>query len=195
VIDLSSSVGKLKDFSFVRPFKDQHMALHSRSVMLALSHVIEQAAEDNPDTRLIATFQRLGLYQRQAKHYQRLAKRCPQVFVLGFPDVRPEMPAGITLVTLEAIWPLVHEWVVIAWGPTCTAALIAYDVEHRAPEERSKHFRGLWTTQSDQIDAVVRAFYAALQQPAPVINRDSRATYWTNTSIQKALRARLRAMR
>jgi hypothetical protein len=30
--------------------------------------------------------------------------------------VSPEMPAGITLVTLEASWPLVHEWVVIAPG-------------------------------------------------------------------------------
>lgn len=186
---------KLAHFSFVRPFKDQRMALHSRSTMLALSYVIEQAAADNPDTRLIAAFQRLALYQPQAERYERLARRCPQVFVLGFPDVQPAMPSGITFVNLEATWPLIHEWIVIAWGPSCTAALLAYDVEHCAPERRSRRFRGLWTTRSDQINAIVTAFYAVLQQPAPVIKRDTRATYLTNLSIQKVLRARLQAMR
>lgn len=191
---LAPYASKLAEFSFVRPFKDQRMALHSRGTMLALSYVIEQAASDNPDTRLIATFQRLALYQLQAERYECLARRCPQIFVLGFPDVRLTMPAGVTFVPLEATWPLIHEWVVIAWGPTCTAALLAYDVEHRAPERRSSRFRGLWTTRSDQIDAIVTAFYAVLQQPVPVINRDTRATYSTNLSIQKALQARLRAM-
>lgn len=185
---------KLAHFSFVRPFKDQRMALHSRSMLLALSYVIEQAAADNPDTRLIAAFQRLALYQPQAERYERLARRCPQVFVLGFPDVQPATPSGITFVNLEATWPLIHEWIVIAWGPSCTAALLTYDVEHCAPERRSRRFRGLWTTRSDQIDAIVTAFYAVLQQPAPVIKRDTRATYLTNLSIQKMLRARLQAM-
>lgn len=193
-LSLSPNISTLAEFSFVNHFKDQKLVLHSRGTMLALSYVIEQAAAENPDTRLIATFQRLALYQLQAERYERLASRCPQIFVLGFPDVRLTMPAGVMFVPLEATWPLIHEWVVIAWGPTCTAALLAYDVEHRAPERRSSRFRGLWTTRSDQIDAIVTAFYAVLQQPAPVINRDTRATYSTNISIQKALRTRLRAM-
>ncbi|MCS7072555.1 MAG: hypothetical protein NZM00_13695 [Anaerolinea sp.] len=191
---LSPYVGTLAGFSFVHHVKDQKLVLHSRSTMLALSYVIEQAAADHPGTRLIAAFQRLGLYRPQAERFHWLASRCPQVFVLGFPDVRLTMPSGVTFVPLEATWPLIHEWVVIAWGPACTAALVAYDVERRAPEQRSRYFHGLWTTRSEVIDAVVAAFYAALQQPAPVFHRDTRATYRANVSIQKALQARLRAM-
>lgn len=191
---MQSDNHNLSHFSFVRTVRRQPMALHSRSTMLALSHVIEDAAGANPETRLIATFQRFSLYRPQAERYRRLAARCPQIFVLGIPDVIPDEIPGISLIALESNWPLIHEWVVIAWGPTCTAALIARDIEQNMPHRHSKRFQGLWTTKIDQVDDAVAAFYKALRHPLPAITRDVSTTYRTNVAIQKSLRERLRRM-
>ncbi|MDW8213842.1 MAG: DICT sensory domain-containing protein [Roseiflexaceae bacterium] len=190
-----SHVNTLSAFSFASFFQDQKKTLHSRSMMLALSFLIEDYAAASPETRLIATFQRFSHYRRQLHRYRRFAPRLSHVFVLGFPDeVPPDLPE-VTTVALEAEWPLVHEWVVIAWGPAIAAALVAYDEEQCAPFCTSRRFQAVWTTSTAQIEPMVTAFYRALGQPAPVFARDMPTTQRTTVAMQKDLTARLRAVR
>lgn len=182
----------LATFSFTHPLDSQQMSLHSRRTMLALSYLIEDYAGYAANTYLIAAFQRFSLYRQQYGRYQRLARHCPQIYVLGVPDETPPAVPNITMLALEPSWPLIHEWVVIANGPTCCVGLFACDRERLPPDRRSRHFHALWTTNTSIIDERVAAFYAALGQPAPTIVRDHYATHHTTMAIQKELPSRLR---
>lgn len=184
----------LSAFSFASFFQDQKKTLHSRTMMLALSYLIEDYAAESPETRLIATFQRFSHYRRQHRRYRRFAPRLSQVFVLGFPDETPPDLPAVTTIALEAAWPLVHEWVVIAWGPKIAAALVAYDDEQCAPYRRSRSFQAIWSTSPAQIEPLVSAFYRAIGQSAPVFVRDMLATQRTTAAMQKELTTRLRAI-
>ncbi len=186
--------GALSAFSFASFFQDQKKTLHSRTMMLALSYLIEDYAAESPETRLIATFQRFSHYRRQHRRYRRFAPRLSQVFVLGFPDETPPDLPAVTTIALEAAWPLVHEWVVIAWGPKIAAALVAYDDEQCAPYRTSRHFQAIWSTSPAQIEPLVSAFYRAIGQSAPVFVRDILATQRTAAAMQKELTTRLRAI-
>lgn len=188
-------VDALSAFSFASFFQDQKKTLHSRSMMLALSFLIEDYAAASPETFLIAAFQRVSHYRQQLHRYRCFAPRLSHVFVLGFPDETPLDLPGVTTIALEAEWPLVHEWVVIAWGPAIAAALVARDEEQSAPYRDSHHFQAIWTTSIAQIEPVVAAFYRALGQPAPVFARDLLATQRATVAMQKDLTARLRAIR
>ncbi len=188
----NTSPNTLATFSFTSPLESRQMSLRSRRTMLALSYLIEDYAGYTDNTYLIATFQRFSLYQRQYERYQRLARHCPQIYVLGLPDkTLPTLP-NVTVLPLEPSWPLIHEWVVIASGPTCCVGLLAYDREQRTPARYSRHFHGFWTTNTAIIDERVAAFYAALGQPAPTIMRDNYATHHTTMALQKELPSRLR---
>ena len=185
----------LDRFSFASFVEEQRKTLHSRSMMLALSFLIEDYAAQSPGTHLIAAFQRFSNYRRQIRRYRNIAPRLAQAFVLGFPDETPPELPNVTPVALEAEWPLVHEWIVIAWGPTCAAALVAYDEEQCAPHRVSRRFQAIWTTSVAQIEPMVTAFYRAVGQPAPVFTRDLPAMQRTTVAMQKELTARLRAIR
>lgn len=190
----NTSPDTLATFSFTGPLDSQQMSLHSRRTMLALSYLIEDYAGYAANTHLIATFQRFSLYQRQYERYQRLARHCPQIYVLGVPDESPPALPNVTTLALGTSWPLIHEWVVIASGPTCCVGLFACDRERLTPDRRSRHFHALWTTNTAIIDERVAAFYAALGQPAPTIKRDNYATHHTTMAIQKELPSRLRQL-
>ncbi len=188
----NTSPNTLATFSFTGPLDSQQMSLHSRHTMLALSYLIEDYAGYTDNTYLIATFQRFSLYQRQYERYQRLARHCPQIYVLGIPDKPPPTLPNVTMLPLETSWPLIHEWVVIASGPTCCVGLFACDRERVTPARRSRHFHALWTTNTSIIDERVAAFYAALGLPVPTIVRDNYATHHTTMALQKELPSRLR---
>jgi DICT domain-containing protein len=190
-----SHASALSAFSFASFFRDQKKTLHSHTMMLALSYLIEDYAAASPETRLIATFQRFSHYGRQVYRYRRFAPQLSQVFVLGFPDESPPVIPGVATIALEAEWPLVHEWVVIAWGPAIAVALVAYDEEQRAPFNKSRRFQAVWTMSVALIEPMVTAFYHTLGQPAPVLTRDMLATQRTTAAMQKELTARLRAIR
>ncbi|MCS6842068.1 MAG: histidine kinase [Roseiflexus sp.] len=192
---LDHYIGAFSAFSFASFFQEQRKTLHSRRMMLALSYLIEDHAAASPETCLIAAFQRFSHYRRQLHRYRRFASRLSRVFVLGFPDEAPPQLPDVTTIALKAEWPLVHEWVVIAWGPTIAAALVASDEEQCAPYCLSRRFQAIWTTSSAQIEPMVTAFYHALGQPAPVFTRDMPATQRTTVAMQKDLTARLRAIR
>jgi DICT domain-containing protein len=184
----------LDRFSFASFVEEQRKTLHSRSMMLALSFLIEDYAAQSPGTHLIVAFQRFSNYRRQIRRYRNIVPRLVQAFVMGFPDETPPELPNVTLVALEADWPLVHEWIVIAWGPMCAAALVAHDEEQCAPHRVSRRFQAVWTTSVAQIEPMVTAFYRAVRQSTPVFTRDLLAMQRTTVAMQKELTARLRTI-
>ncbi|MBO9327300.1 MAG: histidine kinase [Roseiflexus sp.] len=184
----------LDRFSFASFVEEQRKTLHSRSMMLALSFLIEDYAAQSPGTHLIVAFQRFSNYRRQIRRYRNIVPRLVQAFVMGFPDETPPELPNVTLVALEADWPLVHEWIVIAWGPMCAAALVAHDEEQCAPHRVSRRFQAVWTTSVAQIEPMVTAFYRAVGQSTPVFTRDLLAMQRTTVAMQKELTARLRTI-
>ncbi len=189
------AIQALTTFSFAALLPDQPRILRSRSVMLALSYLIEDTAAASPNTSLIATFQRFSHYHRQLHRYRRLAPRLAQAFVLGFPDVPPAPLPGVTPIALAANWPLVHEWVVIALGPACAVALVACDEERRAPHGVSRSFHAVWTTNERLVERMAAAFFAAIGQPAPVVTAEPTARQQTALALQRELPQRLRAIK
>jgi len=184
----------LDRFSFASFVEEQRKTLHSRSMMLALSFLIEDYAAQSPGTHLIVAFQRFSNYRRQIRRYRNIVPRLVQAFVMGFPDETPPELPNVTLVALEADWPLVHEWIVIAWGPMCAAALVAHDEEQCAPHRVSRRFQAVWTTSVAQIEPMVTAFYRAVGQSTLVFTRDLLAMQRTTVAMQKELTARLRTI-
>lgn len=182
----------LADLSFTEMLDQRQMRLRSRRMMLVLSQLIEDHAASVPGTFLIATFQRYSLYQKQLRRYKRLARDCAQVFVMGLPDDEAPAIPKVEYLPLEATWPLIHEWVVIASGPACCVALFACDNELAQPERRSRNFRALWTTNTHLVDSAVATFYSAIGQRPPHIMHDSLATYHTTVALQQELPVRLR---
>lgn len=172
----------------------QRLTLHSRKVMVAVSHLLEDhAGLSGPETTLIATFQTLSRYERQAARYRSLAPRVRQIYVVGVPDGQPEPVPGVTLVPIEATWPLAQEWVVLVSGPRCCAALLARDEAGLRMDRLSPSFRGRYTTDSSLVDGAVEAFFGAVGQPAPLVTRDMRGLQANNKLLLKDLERRLRA--
>jgi DICT domain-containing protein len=164
------------------------MRLRSRKVMIALSHLIEEhAVAAGPDTVLIACFQRLTLLRYEARRYQDIAPRLGRVYALGVADIQPPPIPGAEILQLEADWPLVQEWNVIARGPTICAGLFARDAEGFRLEQRSRAYHGFWTSDPQTVDAAVEQFFSAIGERAPVVAHDSRATLQTTRALQEQL--------
>jgi DICT domain-containing protein len=160
-------------------------------MMIALSYAIEEhAAASGPHTVLVATFQRLSLFRPQASRYARLAPQLAQAFALGVPDAPAASTRGVTLLPLEASWPLVQEWVVIASGRSCCAALFSRDAEGFRPGQRSQRFAGRWTTNPDEVVGALQRFYAAIGQAPPAELPSHQAGQRSATAIRRALARR-----
>lgn len=157
----------LATLSFTASLGSHHLSLHSRGMMLKLSYLIEDYAASETDTLLIAAFQRFSLFRHQLARYRRLAPHCRHVYVLGMPDEELPEVANVTFIAIDATWPLMHEWVVIANGPTCHIALCAYDHQRLQPARRPEHFQALWTTSVPLIDRAVTSFFSAIGQSPP----------------------------
>jgi DICT domain-containing protein len=178
----------LATLAFTGHLLPAQLRLHSRSTMIALSHAIEeQAAASGPETVLIATFQRLSLFQRESARYARLAPGLAQVFVIGVPDALTDPISGVNVLPIDQSWPLVEEWVVIASGPTCCAALLSRDAEGFRLNQRSRRFAGRWTTEPAEVDRALQRFYEAIGQPPPVVQREALASLQTAATIRRAL--------
>jgi DICT domain-containing protein len=121
---------------------------------------------------LIATFQRLSLLIPEAQRYEQIAPRLNQTFALGVPDVALDPIPGVTVLPLAAGDPLTEEWVVIASGPTCCAALFSRDTEGFRLNRRSRRFAGYWTTGAAEVDKALRRFYQAIGREPPAIRRE-----------------------
>lgn len=181
----------LQSLSLSAALPADQLRLHSRSMMLTISFAIEDlAGASGPHTVLIATFQRLSLFQPQLERYARIAPRVAQVFVLGVPDVAPPPIPNLTVLPIAASWPLAQEWAVIASGPGCCAALITRDAEGFRPDQRSRRFAGRWSADRREVAAALARFYAALGQAPPAAPSDERASLRSSAAIRAALARR-----
>lgn len=190
--NLSTARLPLERLSFVDDLDRNKFRLHSRRTMVALSHVIEEhAAAGGPETVLIAAFQRLSLFAKEAPRYRRLAPQLSHVYVLGVPDLPVEQQPNVTFVPLDCDWPLVQEWSVIASGPRLSVGLFARDVEGFRPEIRSRSFEGWFSTDVAVVDAAVARLRGALALPPSSFVRDSRATFRNTLAVKRALAERL----
>lgn len=113
------------------------LRLRSRQVMLRLSHAVEDVAATTSETVLIAAFQRFSLIQPQLARYQYLTQRFAHTYLIGLPDTPTPNLSNATFIPIEPTWPLLHEWVVLATGPACCAALFARDPEAQQPQIES----------------------------------------------------------
>ncbi len=182
----------LADLSFTQMLDQRQMRLRSRRMMLVLSKLIEDYAASVPGTFLITAFQRYSLQQKQLRRYERLARDCAQIFIMGLPDVEVSAIPKVEYLPLEETWPRLHEWAVIASGPACCVALFACDNEFAQPQRRSRNFRALWTTNTHLVDSVVAAFFSAIGRRPPHIMHDDLAVYHTTAALQQELPVRLR---
>lgn len=179
---------ELATLSLTQDLPIEQLRLRSRKMMIDLSYAIEAHAEmSGKGTILLATFQRLSLFRPHITRYIRIATQIRQVFVLGVADT--ELPAmnGVNVITIEADWPLVQEWCVIARGPSCCVALQSRDVVGFHPKRRSRQFAGRWTTRLEEVDGLVMAFFQAIEQPVPVINSDSLVGFQSAQAIRHLL--------
>ena len=189
---LSTARLPLERLSFVDALDRNKFRLHSRRTMVALSHVIEEhAAAGGPETILIAAFQRLSLFAKEAPRYRIFAPQFSQVYVLGVPDVPAVEEPNLTFVPLDSVWPLVQEWSVIASGPRVSVGLFARDVEGFRPQIRSRSFEGYFSTDVAIVDAAVARLRGALVLPPSSFERDSRATFQNALAVKRALAERL----
>jgi DICT domain-containing protein len=178
----------LASLSLTAQLDVSRLRLHSRTIMIALSHLIEEhAAAAGADTILIATFQRFSLLRAEAERYQSLAPRLGQVYALGVADTSPPTIPNTTIVPLEVTWPLVQEWVVIVSGPTICMALFAQDAEGFRLHKRSREYHGYWTSNPLVVDAAVDVFFNAVGLPRPVFARDPRTTFQSARTLQAQL--------
>ncbi|HEU5015382.1 MAG TPA: DICT sensory domain-containing protein [Roseiflexaceae bacterium] len=188
---LSATSASLSHMSLTATLDRSQLRLQSRRTMLAISYVIEDQAARFPGTTLIAAFQRLSFVMPQVARYRRIAPQLAHVYLIGVPDADVPALPNTTFVPIEPAWPLMHEWVVIANGPSCCAALLARDEETLQPGKRSHTFNGMWTSQPMVVDAAVGALFSALDQQYTPPARNSREILSSTNIIQQAIRKRL----
>jgi GGDEF domain-containing protein len=124
----------------------------NKRVLVELSHAIEQfalAAEPDDPLVVIALFQKMSYFQREAAVYAEIARRASVTIVGLVEDVPPTLPEGVRHALLGADDPLAREWSVTVLGPGGGATLVAVDqesIEHNAPTlEQGRQFRGRWS--------------------------------------------------
>lgn len=186
------SAAGLARLSLVDATNRPGLSLHSRSLMIALSHLIEDHAAVAGGTTLVATFQDFSRYRRQAARYRALAPRLAGVYVIGVPDVEPEEMPGVTMLPIEANWPLAQEWAVLASGPNFCAGLLARDEQSYTPGRSSYQFYGRWTTDIEAVDSRLTAFFQTIGEPAPRTRHNTRAIFENSRLLLKELNQRLR---
>jgi DICT domain-containing protein len=178
----------LDQLTFTDGLDPSTLRLHSRTIMIALSHLIEEhAAAAGPETVLVATFQRLSLLRPEVVRYAELAPRIGRVYALGVADVPPPEIPGVTVLALDAAWPLAQEWNVVVSGPRISMALLARDAEGFRMERRSQRFRGCWISDRAAVDAALAQFFQAINVPAPAAGHDTQATFSSTRAMRAAL--------
>ncbi|SER72479.1 DICT sensory domain-containing protein [Lentzea albida] len=125
--------------------------LLSKRTLVVASHAVEQAAlagERHEPVIVLALFQRLPYFQREAEVYRRIAALASVTVVGMVSDARPDLPLGVTPVLLRPEEDLAREWSVVVLTPTFGACVVAIDLEELDPDgvtlEASRLFRGRW---------------------------------------------------
>lgn len=167
--------------------------LLGKRVLVELSNAIERfalAARPGDPLLVLAMFQKLSYFERQATMYRDIAGRGAVAVVGLVEDVPPHLPGGVHHTLLRASDDLAREWSVTVLGPRGGATLVAVDQETVDPVANSledgRQFRGRWSFRradayrealrlrsrlrlpaaiTDEVDEVLRA---VLAEPEPV---------------------------
>jgi GGDEF domain-containing protein len=145
--------------------------IFAKPLLVEISHTVERfalAGAARGPLVLIAMFQRLAYFQREAEVYAHLAAQ-GVVTVVGVVDDGPAaLPTGVHRVLLAN--DLVEEWSVTALGPSGGATLVAADREALEPGaptlERGRTFRAGWSFRRDEARQQVLRLRARLDLDA-----------------------------
>ncbi|MET0188246.1 MAG: DICT sensory domain-containing protein [Pseudonocardia sediminis] len=124
----------------------------TKPLLIAASHAIEEfalaTARDAP-MAVVALFQRLSYFEREAHLYARIAQVADVTLVGLVGDVPPRLPPGVSHVVLGENEPLAREWSVTVLTPRSGATLVARDLEQvdgaARSLERGRLFSGWWS--------------------------------------------------
>ena len=126
--------------------------VYGKRVLLELSHAIERfalAARPGDPLVVVAMFQRLSYFSREAEVYREIAAHASVTLVGLVEDVPPQLPPGVHHVPLAADDELAREWSVTVLGPGGGATLVAVDSETVGAGahtlEDGRRFRGYWS--------------------------------------------------
>lgn len=127
-----------------------------KRMLVEISHAIERfalAAEPDEPLLVIAMFQRLSYFEREAGVYRDIAGRGAVTLVGLVEDFPPQLPKGVRHALLGESDPLAREWSVTVLGPHGGATLVAVDSETVDPAahtlEEGRRFRGHWSFRRD----------------------------------------------
>ena len=133
-----------------------------KPLLVELSHMIEQfalAVEPGVPMVVVAMFQKLAYFSREAEVYREIAARGAVTVVGLVEDTPPVLPPGVRHVLVPAVDDLEREWSVTALTPTGGATLVASDLETLDPAaptlERGRTFRAGWSFRREEARAQV----------------------------------------
>jgi GGDEF domain-containing protein len=129
----------------------------TKPLLVELSHTIERlalAADPAAPTVVVAMFQRLAYFRREADVYRDIAARGAVTIVGLADDVPALLPPGVKHVLLDPEDDLIHEWSVTVLGPRAGATLVAADLETLEPTaataEHGRTFRAGWSFRREE---------------------------------------------
>ena len=124
----------------------------AKRVLVEISHAVERfalAADPDAPLLVIALFQRLSYFEREAGMYRAIGERADVTVVGVVGDLPPELPAGVRHALLHEDAPLAREWSVVVLGPGGGATVVAVDSETVDPGahtlEEGRRFDGHWS--------------------------------------------------
>lgn len=127
-----------------------------KRMLVEISHAIERfalAAEPDEPLLVVAMFQRLSYFEREADVYRDIAARGAVTLVGLVEDFPPQLPKGVRHALLGESDALAREWSVTVLGPQGGATLVAVDSETVDPAahtlEEGRRFRGHWSFRRD----------------------------------------------
>ncbi len=133
-------------------FHDLAEEHYGKRMLVEISHAIERfalAAPPDEPLIVIAMFQKLSYFEREAAVYREIAARGAVTVVGLAEDFPPRLPPGVRHCLLGPADPLAREWSVTVLGPRGGATLVALDQETIDPAaqtlEEGRSFRGRWT--------------------------------------------------
>ncbi|MDT7580465.1 MAG: hypothetical protein QOK35_1729 [Pseudonocardiales bacterium] len=141
-----------------------------KPLLVELSHTLEQfalAVEPGAPMIVIAMFQKLAYFAREAEVYGEIAARGAVTVVGLAEDAPPRLPPGVRHVLVPAEDDLEREWSVTALTPGGGATLVAADLETLDPAaptlERGRTFRAGWSFRREEARAQVHRLRTKLR--------------------------------
>lgn len=138
----------------------------TKSLLMPMSHHIEQSATWSPDSVLLGTFQHRRHYTPATdQRYQRLAARCGLVGAIAVGLVQSS-DSPVRFADLTEHHPLAEQWCVVVIGPHQACALIAREIGGDVPDA-DRPFDYVVTHDRDLVIAAARSLMRYLVPSEP----------------------------